>query len=241
MSGLDKLTLACAAALALGACDAATETAALAVAAEAPAPEAEVSERGGDAWCDEFEAGEGASTDCALRVDDQRFLYLDYLTDDDGYASQLVLSQHRFAGTTLATSEPIDVEPVYGVAGLRDLDGDGAAELLIPLFSGNVNTVFSVWHQDETGLFAPVGELSGYGIDSFEARNGLVIAPSRGNAVTHYQAASRIGASGLEAVYEIEIDYEQRTCQLTYSTDLAAAGLDAASLIADCEARDWGN
>ncbi len=112
---------------------------------------------------------------------------------------------------------------------------------LMPLFSGNVNTVFSVWHQDDSGLFAAIGELSGYGIDSFEARNGLVIAPSRGNAVTHYQAASRIGASGLEPVYEIEINYEQRTCQLTYSTGLAAAGLDAATLIADCEARDWEN
>jgi len=238
MSMFDRLALVCAAALALGACDAATESVAMA-AAEAPAPEAEVSERGGDAWCDEFEAGEGASSDCALRINDQRFVYLDYLTDEDGYASQVVLTQHSFAGELLATSAPIDVEPVYGVAGLRDLDGDGAAELLIPLFSGNVNTVFSVWHQDDTGLFAPVGELSSYGIDSFEARNGLVIAPSRGSAVTHYRAASRIGAGGLEAVYEIEIDYEHRTCQLTYSAGLAAAGLDAATLIADCEARDW--
>ena len=239
MSMIDKLTLVCAAALLLGACDAATEATALAAAAEAPAPQAEVSERGGDAWCDEFAQGEGGSSDCALRVDDQRFVYLDYLTDEDGYASQVVLTQHSFAGELRATSEPIAVEPVYGVAGLRDLDGDGAVELLIPLFSGNVNTVFSVWHQDGTGLFAPVGELSSYGIDSFEARDGLVIAPSRGSAVTHYRAASRIGASGLEAVYEIEIDYEHRTCQLTYSAGLATAGLDAATLIADCEARDW--
>ncbi len=48
MSMIDKMTLVCAAALALGACDVATETTALA-AADAPAPDAEVSERGGDA------------------------------------------------------------------------------------------------------------------------------------------------------------------------------------------------
>ncbi|WP_417493007.1 hypothetical protein [Maricaulis sp.] len=238
MSGLDKLTLVCAVALALGACDAATDSTALATGGEV-APEAEVSERGGDAWCDEFEAGEGSSTDCALRVDDQRFVYLDYLTDEDGYASQMVLSQHSFAGATLATSGPIDVEPVYGVAALRDLDGDGTAELVIPLFAGNVNTVYAVWRQDAAGLFAPVGEVSTYGIDSLELRDGLIIAPSRGSAVTYYETASRFGADGIETVYELEMNYDSRTCRLADESGLAAAGLDAAALISACEARDW--
>ncbi|WP_339736855.1 hypothetical protein [uncultured Maricaulis sp.] len=238
MSLINKLTVVCAAALALGACDAATETVALAAMAPAE-PEAEVSERGGDAWCDEFAEGEGAGTDCALRVDDQRFVYLDYLTDEDGYASQMVLTQHSFAGDLLARSEPIDVEPVYGVAALRDLDGNGAAELLIPLFAGNVNTVFAVWRQDATGLFAPAGELSSYGIDSLETREGLVIAPSRGSAVTHYETASRFGADGLETVYEIEINYETRSCRLTDATGLEAAGIDGDALVSACEDRDW--
>jgi hypothetical protein len=239
MSMIDRLTLVCAAALVLGACDAATETAALAAVADAPAPEAEVSERGGDAWCDEFEDGEGSTSDCALRVNDQRFVYLDYLTDENGYASQMVLTQLSFAGELLARSEPIEVEPVYSVAALRDLDGDGADELLLPLFAGNVNTVFSVWRQDAAGLFAPVDEVSTYSIDSLETRDGLVIAPSRGSAVTHYETASRFGPAGLETVYELESDHEHQTCQLTDASGLAAAGIDGARLIADCEARDW--
>lgn len=238
MSMFDKLTLVCAAALVLGACDVASEPTALA-AADAPAPEAEVSERGGDAWCDEFEAGEGGSSDCALRIDDERFVYLDYLTDEDGYASQMVLTQHSFSGELLARSEPIEVEPVHGVAALRDLDGDGAAELLIPLFAGNVNTVFAVWRRDGAGLFAPVGEVSSYGIDSLATRDGLVIAPSRGSATTHYETASRFGATGLETVYELEMDYEHHSCRLTDASGLAAAGLHGESLIANCEARDW--
>ena len=238
MSMFDKLTLVCAAALALGACDVASENTALA-AADAPAPEAEVSELGGDAWCDEFAEGEGSGTDCALRVDDQRFVYLDFLTDEDGYASQMVLTQHSFAGDLLARSEPIDLEPVYGSSALRDLDGDGMAELLIPLFAGNVNTVFAVWRQDAAGLFAPAGDLSSYSIDSLEARGGLIIAPSRGSAVTYYETAWRFGPDGLESIYELEMNYDSRTCRMTDESGLAAVGLDAAALIAECQARDW--
>ena len=239
MSGFDKLALVCGAALALGACDVASQNPVLPAADAQKAPEAEVSERGGDAWCDEFEAGTGASSDCALRIDDQRFVYLDYLTDEDGYASQMVLTQHSFAGVLLATSEPVEVEPVPAVAALRDLDGNGATELLIPLFAGNVNTVFAVWRQDGAGLFAPAGDVSSYGIDSLETRDGLVIAPSRGSATTYYETASRFGPAGLETVYELEMDYEHRTCQLTDASGLAAAGLDGAALIATCEAREW--
>ncbi|WP_417496752.1 hypothetical protein [Maricaulis sp.] len=238
MNTFGKLTLLVAAVLALGACDTARDAVMPAAHAE-KTPQAEASERGGDAWCDEFADGEGASTDCALRVDDRRFVYLDYLTDEDGYASQLVLTQHSFAGDLLATSEAIDVEPVYGVAALRDLDGDGAVELVIPLFAGNVNTVFAVWREDATGLFAPAGELSSYGIDSLEARDGLVIAPSRGSAVTYYETASRFGPDGLETVYELEMDYSQRACQLTYTAGLEDAGIDGDALVTACEDREW--
>lgn len=238
MSMFGKLTLVGAAALALGACDVVSDSAVPAADAQ-KAPEADVSELGGDAWCDEFVDGEGASTDCALRIDDQRFVYLDYLTDADNYASGLVVTQHSFAGELLARSEPIEVEPAHSVAALLDLDGDGMVELLIPLFTGNVNTVFAVWRQDAAGLFAPAGDLSSYSADSLELRDGLIIAPSRGSATTYYETASRFGADGLETVYELEMDYSTRTCRLSDETGLAAAGLDAASLIASCEARDW--
>lgn len=239
MVKLLNLSLVSAAALALMACDlpGGGQADAAAPPAEAAQPEL-VEERGGDAWCDEFEPGEGGMTDCALRVDDQRFVYFDYLTDADGYASELGLTQHSFAGATLAISAPIAVEPVQSVPALRDLDGDGNAELLFGLMSGNVNTVFAVWRQNSAGLFVPAGEVSTYGIDSLELRDGLIIAPSRGSAASYYEEASRFGPDGLERVYLLEIDYAQHRCQLTEVTG-AAEDLDADALIAACESRDW--
>tara|TARA_R110000868_G_scaffold10138_6_gene49528 strand:- start:1215 stop:1931 length:717 start_codon:yes stop_codon:yes gene_type:complete len=238
MSMIDKLTVVCAAALALGACDLPRVNAATSV-DDTAAPAAEVSELGGDAWCDELEPGMGSSTDCALRIDDQRFVYFDYLTDENGYASELIVSQQSFAGDVLATSEPMEVEPGYAGPSLRDLDGDGVTEFLIPLYSGNVNTVFAVWRQGADGIFAPAGDVSSYSAESLELRDGLIIAPSRGSATTHYEAASRFGPDGLEPVYELEIDYEHQTCTLTNASGLGSAGLDADTLIANCQARDW--
>jgi len=239
MVKLVNLSVLSAAALALSACDLPGSGLADAATLHADAAQPElVEERGGDAWCDDFEPGEGGMTDCALRVDGQRFVYFDYLTDADGYASEMVLTQHSFAGATLATSEPVAVEPVHGAPALRDLDGDGHAEILFGLMSGNVNTVYAVWREDADGVFVPAGEVSTYGIDSLELRDGLIIAPSRGSAASYYEEASRFGPDGLERVYLLEIDHAQRHCQLTEVSG-AAEGLDADTLIAACESRDW--
>jgi hypothetical protein len=194
-----------------------------------PQPE----ERGGDVWCNEFEAGEGGVTDCVLRVDNERFLSFDYTPADYGHT--LVFTLFSFGGDALQVSEAVEVEHVYSAPELRDINGDGRAELFVPLLTGNVNTLSAVWQQNDDHLFQPAGELSGYD----EIRGALIVVTARSNAATYVERGVTLGPDGFAEVYEMEINYADRSCTMLVETGLDALKLSAEQLVADCEARDW--
>jgi hypothetical protein len=204
-------------------------------AVEAPDPhvQAEPEERGGDVWCDEFEAGEGGVTDCVLRVNDERFLNFAYSPAEYGHT--LVFSLFSFAGETLQVSETVEIGNVYSTPELRDINGDGRDELFVPLMTGNVNTLSAVWQQDDDGWFRPAGELSGYD----EIRGSLIVVTSRSNAATYVERAVTLGPDGFAEIYEMEINYAARRCTILHATGLDDLKLSAEQLVADCEVRDW--
>ncbi|WP_417492402.1 hypothetical protein [Maricaulis sp.] len=190
----------------------------------------------GQPWCDELEAGRG-STDCALVLGEDHLIFFQYAPSSQG--SRLMVNLNTLEGQEVQSVGPITIEGTMASPALRDINDDEREELFIPLLTGNVNTLYSVWQQDDEGLFHRAGELSGFDIDGFELRNGLVITHSRGDAATSYETGSRLTPDGLGTVYEMLIDYAARDCRLLDQGGLAAMGLSAQAVIAACESREW--
>lgn len=68
----------------------------------------------------------------------------------------------------------------YNYPYLEDLTGDGALDLLVPQFSGMVNTSYAFWVQGPEGKFSRAGELSGFEITL--GSDGLIAASGRSSA-----------------------------------------------------------
>jgi len=81
---------------------------------------------------------------------------------------------------------------------VEDLTGDGAADLMVPLMTGNVNTAYALWVQGADGLFTRAGELSGVGISL--APNGFISAAGRSSAVEWETQYFRVTDGALEEV-----------------------------------------
>lgn len=190
----------------------------------------------GQPWCDELAAGTGA-TDCALLLGEDHLLFFDYAAATHGM--RLSVNLNTLEGQEVQSFGPIEIEGPMASPALLDINADGRDELFIPLLTGNVNTLWSVWQQDDEGLFHRAGELSGFGVDAFQLRGGLVITRSRGDAATSYETASRLTADGLGTVYEMLVDHEAHDCRLLDQSGLSAMRLTAAAVIAACENRNW--
>jgi hypothetical protein len=80
----------------------------------------------------------------------------------------------------------------------EDLNGDGAADLMVALMTGNVNTRYALWLQGEDGLFRRAGELSGVGIGL--APNGYISASGRSSAAEWETQYFRVTGGVLEEV-----------------------------------------
>tara|TARA_R110000744_G_scaffold61821_1_gene127654 strand:+ start:7289 stop:8005 length:717 start_codon:yes stop_codon:yes gene_type:complete len=190
----------------------------------------------GQPWCDELDAGIG-STDCALLHGEDYLIFFQYAPAARG--TRLMVNLNTLEGQEVQSFGPIMIEGAMAHPALRDINHDDRDELFIPLMTGNVNTLWSVWQQDDEGLFHRAGELSGFGVEAFEIRDRLVISRSRGDVATSYETASRLTADGLGTVYEMLIDHAARDCRLLDQSGMAAMRLNASAVVAACEARDW--
>jgi hypothetical protein len=122
----------------------------------------------------------------------------------------------------------------YDGPSLVDIDNDGDVELLVPTETGNVNTTYRVHQQTEDG-FAFAGEVSGLGLE-YDSENGFSAISGRINAAAYYYEAYRLEADGLVLVYALETNYMDENCLLSEGPGFAQSGLDAAAIIAACEA-----
>jgi hypothetical protein len=202
------------------------------------ATDAPSEERGGDVYCNEFEAGEGGVTDCVLMLGERGFLTFSYTPSQSDHT--LIVGQHSFDGATELYSNPLSIENPHAAPALRDINGNGNEELFIPLMTGNVNTVFSVWQQDADGVYQPAGEISGFAVEFYEIRDGFIITYSRGNAYTHYESAMNLGPDGFTTIYELEINYHTEVCTVNANADLTDYGLTEDEITGKCAARSFG-
>ena len=192
----------------------------------------------GQPWCDELRAGI-EPTDCALLLGDDHLLFFDYTQTPRG--ERLTVTLNTLEGQEIQSFGPIVIEGALAGPALRDLNSDGRDEILIARSTGDANTLFSVWNQDEEGYFHRAGELSGPAAGAIELRGGLIITTSQDNDVISYETASRLTVDGLDVVYELELNHAARHCELIDDAGLGAARLTAAAVIVACESRDWSH
>lgn len=193
----------------------------LALAASACAPQSTVDE--GLLLCD------GAMEEgCVAAVSDT--LGLTYAAREDGYDFTLLALED---GEAL---QSFDEERGNALSGpyLEDFDQDGDPELIIPDFTGNVNTAYRI-RQLIDGRFEPAGEVSGLGLERDE-ESGLLGISSRSSAVSYGHHVYVLSDDGLVLVYALESDLADRACVLTPGPAFDAAGQTADALLSACEA-----
>lgn len=185
--------------------------------------------------CETLPSGDAGGYDCVLDREDGNRLLFDYAGTDAG--TTLIFSEILPNGDALFRSGPIDVDPTPTGPALRDLSGDGVAELLIPYGAGMVNVQTLVWQRDPDGWRA-IGEVGGMGADAIELRDGLILTTERDSAAAYYEMAQRIEGD-IVPVYKLYVNYADRTCRVFDDQGLAAAGLSAEVVLAGCEGRAW--
>jgi hypothetical protein len=172
--------------------------------------------------------GEGLAEGCVQSVSDTTGLI--YTATDGGYDFRLLALEDG------AELQSFDEEHgnAMSAPSLEDLDQDGDPELIIPDFTGNVNTVYRI-RQLIDGRFEPAGEVSGLGLERDE-ETGLLGISSRGSAVQYAYHAYVLSDDGLVLAYELDSDLADRACVLTPGPAFDATGLDANELLTACEA-----
>jgi len=181
---------------------------------------------------------DGMHHDCTLTLNDGRQLIFDFTADAraDEWGERISLLDisviEAEAGVVQTFSE--SVGDTFNYPELADIDNDGDQELLIPTYTGNVNTTWRIWQQGVDG-FQFAGEVNGWGM-AFDEDTGLSTISSRGSAVTYYQEAYKLEEGGFVGVYTLMTDMHVRDCTLDQGPGFADSGLDADDILVECQA-----
>jgi hypothetical protein len=225
-----KLHTILGAALALAACSPGTEPATVGGAAEKRMPlpdcsEVQTQDQGADGW---------KHPDCRMMLADNSGLAIEarYTKAED--ESTKVAVQIVAPGD--ATLQTIDETMGNTFNGLtqQDIDEDGKSDLLLPLETGNVNTTWAVWRQEDGPSFRRAGELSGISIE--RTADGFIATPARSSANAWGVEFWRLDGGILFPVATAEVTAEitgdgkpgKVECAVLYDGDIAGIGLPPA-------------
>jgi len=177
----------------------------------------------GTPWCDMVEAGR-PHENCALQTGANRDLLVGFeFSDMDDGREMFDVAVTQFDGTLVQTMAFASESFFY--PSLVDLDGDGFEELLVPIETGNVNTIYALSIGSEYGFELTAAEISGHTIEPVEP--GLFAVHSRGSAVDHYVSFYRIEGTGLDLEASVHIAYaDEDTMSCTLATGNTARGED---------------
>jgi hypothetical protein len=92
----------------------------------------------------------------------------------------------------------------YLAPNVEDVDGDGRADILAPLSSGNVNTAYAVWlYNGDAGAYRRAGELSG--VEFARTSEGYIAVSARSSAASWNVAFYRLGEQTFEPLVTVNV------------------------------------
>jgi hypothetical protein len=206
-----QLTL-CVAALALAACspgaEPATDGAAGAAEKRMPLPDCstvETVDAGADGW---------KHPDCRMMLTDKSGLAVEaHYTKAEDDSTKVAVQVVAPGDATLQTIEETMGNTFNGIS-LQDVDKDGKTDLLLPLETGNVNTTWAVWRQNDDGqTFARVGEPSG--VEIVNTESGYIAVPARSSASEWSVPFYKLEANTLRPVVTAEVAAEGDADKIT--------------------------
>lgn len=117
---------------------------------------------------------------------------------------------------------------------VKDFDGDGKADLLLPLESNDANTSWAIYRQMDGPKFVRVGEPSGSPI--LKTDTGYFAVQGRSNAADYYVSFFTLTPEELKPVVTVEVSGDGEPgkvvnvdCVLTDDGGLVATGLSPAA------------
>ena len=124
----------------------------------------------------------------------------------------------------------------HAAPGLGDADGDGAADLWIPIITGNANTQYAIWRmRPAEGRFAEAGEVSG--LHFAREEGGYLVATGRNGCCGVSHEFFRFDAAGrLQPAFTIErrfMSREDRPDSFTVECGTAPENANAPAALAE--------
>ncbi|MEO9969381.1 MAG: hypothetical protein ABJG15_06055 [Hyphomonadaceae bacterium] len=185
-----------------------------------------------EATCDTPDENSVSAAKCIISPSDGSGLVLEVRyggSDPEIFESPTILSVTTQDGTIVQTISE-STETFHFSPTMQDLDLDGRADLLVPLETGNVNTVFALWHgQDADTPFTRLGELSGVGVDI--GADGLFSMPARSSVATWDDTYYKIEDNTLVEIAIKSVEYSEDgsiyACAITDAGSLSLIGLTA--------------
>ncbi|MEE2567775.1 hypothetical protein [Hyphobacterium marinum] len=160
--------------------------------------------------CDSLEY-DGAHENCVLIADDGTMATFMFEPGEWGESGSVVITN---ADGACLWADTFETESFF-YPRLEDLDGNGFADILVPLITGNVNTEMLIFMGGEGGYAVASRELGGYAFDPVVP--GLFVVMARSSAAERYASFyTWTGeALGLEAsVAIVHQDEDSATCTL---------------------------
>jgi hypothetical protein len=195
-----------------------------------PLPDcAEVSteDQGADGW---------KHPDCRMMLADNSGLAIEArYTKAEDESTKVAVQIVAPGDATLQTIEETMGNTFNGITQL-DADGDGKTDLLLPLETGNVNTTWALWRQNDDGqTFARAGEPSGVSVERTES--GYIAVPARSSASEWSVGFYKLEANTLRPAVTVDVAAEdvsgpdatqfRVTCNLTDNGGVAETGLSS--------------
>lgn len=120
----------------------------------------------------------------------------------------------------------------FGGPNVKDFDGDGKTDVLLPLETFDANTSWAVYHQVDGPKFLNIGEVNGGSV--IKTESGYIAVQGRSNAAEYYVSFYSLTPEALKPVLTIDVTGDGEPgkvvkvdCALTDDGGLADIGLSA--------------